>query len=159
MRIRHRFHMFVVLFVIVVPSALAKHVAPRTIEAVVHQGMRYVVPNDNGLRAYVEAWDIQTGRKVWSKTIFRHWYVPIPFGRTECMCYEYVTSMALQTNLSIFTSERGRDYTLDIRTQAIRQIKAKRPNQTLQRTGHSGDRVPLELSFSWLLRPSLSVCR
>ena len=134
MRIRHYIHMFVLLFVLAAPSALAKHVAPPSIEPVVHQGVRYVVPNDKGLRAYVEAWDVQTGRKLWTKTVFRHWYVPIPFGRTECMQYEYITSMALQTNQLILTSGRGREYVFDTRTRTIRQIKTKRPNHALQRT-------------------------
>src|SRR6266567_6158642 len=134
MRICHYIHTFVVLVVLAAPSALAKHVAPPSIEPVVHQGVRYVVPNDKGLRAYVEAWDVQTGRKLWTKTVFRHWYVPIPFGRTECMHYEYITSMALQTNLLVLRSERGREYALDTRTRTIRQIKTKRPNHALQRT-------------------------
>src|SRR5438876_2559504 len=124
MRIRSYIHMLALLFVLAAPSAFAKHVAPARIEPVIYQGVRYVVPNDKGLRAYVEAWDVQTGRKLWSRTIFRHWYVP--FIGTECMRYEYVTSMALKTDQLIFTSERGREYALDFRTQTIRRIKTKR---------------------------------
>ena len=113
-------------------SALAKHGTPPKIEPVVFQGVRYVVPNDKGLKAYVEAWDIQTGRKLWSKTVFKHWYIPLPFGRTKCMHYEFITSMTLQTNLVILTSERGREYALDTQTRSIRKIKTKRPNKSPQ---------------------------
>ena len=128
MRIRPYLHMLALLFVLTASSALAKHGAPARIEPIIHQGVRYVVPNDHGLRAYVEASDAQTGRKLWTKTVYRHRYVAIPFGRTECMSYEYVTSMVLQTNLLILTSDRGRGYTLDTRTRSIRQIQTKRPN-------------------------------
>lgn len=128
MRIHPRIQLIALLFVLASPSALAKHGAPPKVEPVVYQGVRYVVPNDKGLRAYVEAWDIQTGRKLWTKTVFKHWYIPIPFGTTECMHYEYITSMSLQTNLVILTSERGREYTLDARTRSFRKIKTKRPN-------------------------------
>ena len=134
MRIRHYIHIFVFLFISAVPSALAKHVAAAIIEPIVHKGVRYVVPNDKGLRAYVEAWDVQTGRKLWTKTVFRHWYVPIPFGRTECMHYEWITSMALQTDILIFISERGRKYALDTRTGTIRPIKETQPNYVRRQT-------------------------
>jgi hypothetical protein len=135
MRIHHCIYMLVLF---TAPLALAKHVTPPNIEPVVHQGVRYVVPNDKGLRAYVEAWDIQTGRKLWAKTVFRHWYVPVPFGPTECMHYEYITSMILQTNLLMLTSEHGRKYTLDIHTRTIRQVKPKQSTKSLQPTPGSG---------------------
>jgi hypothetical protein len=133
MRTRPLTSIVALVFIIVSPSTLAKHGAPPPIEPVIHQGVRYVVPNDKGLHAYVQAWDVQTGRKLWTKTVFRHRYVSIPFGRTECMSYEYVTSMVLQTNLLVLTSERGREYILDTRTRSIRQNKTKRPNDELQR--------------------------
>ena len=123
MRIRPSIQMLALLLALAVPSAVAKHGAPARVESVVHQGVRYVLPNDKGLRAYVEAWDVQAGRKLWTRTIFRHWY--IPFVGTECMRYEYVTSMVLQTDQLIFTSERGRDYALDLRTRTIRRLKTK----------------------------------
>src|SRR6266849_8775500 len=94
----------------------ARHGSPPPIEPVIHDHVQYIVPNDKGLRAYVEARDVQTGRKLWTKTIFRHWYIP-PFG-TECMRYEYLTSMILGTNQLVLTSERGRVYALDLHTRA-----------------------------------------
>jgi hypothetical protein len=124
MRMRPFAHMLALLFMLASSSALAKHGAPARVEPVVHQGVRYVLPNDKGLRAYVEAWDIQTARKLWTRTIFRHWYVP--FIGTECMRYEYVTFMMLKTDQLMFTSERGREYALDLRTRTIRRIKTKR---------------------------------
>ena len=134
MRIRHYIHIFVFLFISAVPSDLAKHVAAAILEPIVHKGVRYVVPNDKGLRAYVEAWDVQTGRKLWTKTVFRHWYVPILFGRTECMHYKWITSMAVQTDILIIISERGRKYALDTRRGTIRPIKETQPNYVRRQT-------------------------
>jgi hypothetical protein len=106
--------------------ASGKHPAPPQVGAVTHNGVRYVVPNDKGLRAYVEAWDVQTGKKLWAKTVVRHWYIP-PFG-TECMHYEYLKSMVLQNDTLVLTSERGRTYSLDTRTRAVRRVKSRGPN-------------------------------
>jgi hypothetical protein len=120
--------MLALLLLLGTPSALAKHLAPERIEPVIHEGVRYVVPNDKGLRAYVEAWDVLSGRRLWTKTIFRHWYMP-PFG-TECVHYEYITAITLKGGQLLVASERGREYTLDVRTRAVRRIDTKRPNNS-----------------------------
>jgi hypothetical protein len=122
---------FTLLLALAPLLANAKHVAPPDVQSITNRGVRYVVPNDKGLRAYVQAWDVQTGKRLWEKTVFTHWYIP-PFG-TECMYYEYVTSMALEKNELILTSERGRVYALDIRTHAVHRIK-KRANKALEAT-------------------------
>src|SRR5262245_2270376 len=127
---RLRGQLWPLLFVFMAFSALAKHGSPPNVEPVVYEGVRYVVPNDKGRRAYVEAWDIQSGRKLWTRTIFRHWYVPLPFGPTECMYYEWLTSMEQVGDRLVFTSERGRDYTLDPRTKTIRRLRTKDPALT-----------------------------
>ena len=129
MRISPWCHSFALVFLLGVSQALAKHGAPPPIQPVVHQGVRYVVPNDKGLRAYVEAWGVASGRKLWTRTIFRHWYVPCI--ESECMRYEYITSMVLEIDHLRLTSERGRDYGLDLRTRTIRRMKTKRPNAAL----------------------------
>ena len=61
------------------PVVLAKHGRPPPIEPIVRDGIRYVVPNDKGRHAYVQAWDTSTDRKIWTVTVFRRIYVPRPF--------------------------------------------------------------------------------
>ena len=100
--------------------ALAKHGAPPRVEPVIREGIRYVVPNDQGRRAYVEAWDDRDGNKLWTKTVFKRWYCPL-LG-TECMRYEYIASMTLQADQLRLTSERGREFTLGDRTRAVRLV-------------------------------------
>jgi len=101
--------------------SFGKHVTPSQIDPIHFRGIRYVVPNDNGLRAYVIACDDATGRKLWKKTLFRHWYIP-PFG-TECMHYEYVTSVVLEKNQLVITSERGKGYRLDPTRRTVHRLK------------------------------------
>ena len=106
--------------------AFGKHPAPPQVGAVTNNGVRYVVPNDEGLRAYVEAWDVLTGKKLWARTIVRHHYIP-PFG-TECMHYEYLKSMSLQDGNLMLKSDRGRTYSLDTQTRAVRRVKLEWPH-------------------------------
>lgn len=122
----------------------AMHPAPPPVSAITNAGVRYVVPNDKGLRAYVEARDVQSGQKLWTKTIFRHWYIP-PFG-TECMRYEYLSAISLQVDKLKLTSDRGRDYLLDIRTRTVRRVK-KQPNQPT--AGNAGSASRFQIGHEW----------
>jgi hypothetical protein len=128
----------VLLLFVATPVALAKHGRPPSIEPIVRDGIRYVVPNDKGRRAYVQAWDTSTDHKIWTVTVFRRIYVPCPFFGTECMYFEYLQSMELEDGHLILTSERGRRYSLDLRTRAVRRIKARDPNQAAG--GNAGER-------------------
>jgi hypothetical protein len=57
--------------IVVAPClALAKRAAPPKVEPVIHDGIGYVAPNDDGRRAYIEAWDVQTKKKLWELTVF-----------------------------------------------------------------------------------------
>lgn len=51
-------------------SVSAKRIAPTMVDPVIHEGIRYSAPNDDGRRAYIEAWDIQTNKKLWDVTVF-----------------------------------------------------------------------------------------
>src|SRR5262245_38399606 len=50
--------------------ASAKRIAPATVEPVVYEGIRYLAPNDDGRRGYIEAWNVRTNKKVWELTLF-----------------------------------------------------------------------------------------
>jgi len=142
---QHPAQLLLILFLLTPLVAHGKHVAPPEIQSITNNGIRYVVPNDKGLRAYVEAWDVQTGGKLWAKTIFTHWYIP-PFG-TECMHYEYLTSMTFVKDDLVLTSERGGIYALDIHARAVRRMKAKEPNKPA--AGNAGIAPPLTIGNHW----------
>ena len=61
---------FVAVALLLPSLSLAKRVAPVKVEPVIHQGVRYIAPNDDGRRAYIEARDVQTNKKLWDLTVF-----------------------------------------------------------------------------------------
>ena len=50
--------------------ASAKRIAPASVEPIVYESIRYVAPNDDGRRGYIEAWDLKTNKKLWELTVF-----------------------------------------------------------------------------------------
>ena len=50
--------------------ASAKRIAPVKVDPVIYEGIRYVAPNDDGRRGYIEAWNVGTNKKLWELTIF-----------------------------------------------------------------------------------------
>jgi hypothetical protein len=67
------------------------------------------------------------------------------------MYFEYLTSMLLEKEKLILTSERGRVYALDIHTKAVRRIKAREPNKIT--AANAGER----LGFAGKSRVGLSL--
>jgi hypothetical protein len=48
----------------------AKRLPPAKVDPVIYEGIRYVPPNDDGRRGYIEAWNVGTNKKLWELTIF-----------------------------------------------------------------------------------------
>ena len=121
---------FVLIFVAVallLPSlALAKRVAPAKIESVSHQGVRYIAPNDDGRRAYIEAWDIQTNKKLWDLTIFTNRIDPT---LEEDVQWVFIKALNIRDGALVVTSERDKIYRVDLKTKTVRQ--SERPNPAL----------------------------
>jgi len=47
-----------------VPVAWGKRLPPPEVEPSIHEGIRYVAPNDNGRQEYVLAFDIESGKLI-----------------------------------------------------------------------------------------------
>jgi hypothetical protein len=60
----------VILFLLLPQLASAKRIAPAKMDPVVHGGIRYVAPNDDARRGYIEAWNVGTNKKLWELTLF-----------------------------------------------------------------------------------------
>ena len=117
---------FVLIFVaaLLLPSlALAKRVAPAKVEPVIYQGIRYIAPNDDGRRAYIEAWDVRTNKKIWDVTVFTNRIDP---KLEEDVQWVFVTTLNVRDGTLIVTSERGKIYFVDVNTKAVTQ--SERPN-------------------------------
>jgi hypothetical protein len=110
-------------FVLLAALTSAKRAAPTKIEPVIHDDVRYVAPNDDGRRAYIEAWDVQTNRKLWSLTVFTNRIDP---KLEEDIQWVFINELSLHDGTLIVAPERGNTYQVDLRTKAITQSNATR---------------------------------
>jgi hypothetical protein len=109
--------------------AFAKRAAPAQVKPVIYQGIRYIAPNDDGRRAYIEAWDVQTNKKLWDSTVFTNHIDPKLEEDVQCV---YIKTMTVQDGRLIVTSELGKTYRVDLKTRAVTQFE--RSNKSLQAT-------------------------
>jgi hypothetical protein len=105
---------------VLLPSlAPGKRTAPATVTPVVHEGVRYVAPNDDGRRGYIEARDAHTNEKIWDLTVFTN---PIDPNLEEDVQWVFIESLSIQDDTLIVASERKNTYGIDLKTKAITQL-------------------------------------
>jgi hypothetical protein len=102
----------------------AKRVAPPRVEPVIHDGIRYVAPNDDGRRGYIQAWDVQTDKKLWELTVFTNRIDP---KLEEDVQWAFINKLSLRDGALLLTSDRGNTYQIDLKTKAITQSDARSP--------------------------------
>jgi hypothetical protein len=107
---------FVAVALLLPSLALAKRVAPAKVEPVIYQGVRYVAPNDDGRRGYIEARDIQTNKKLWDLTIFTNRIEPT---LEEDVQWVFIKALNIRDGALIVTSERDKIYRVDLKTQTV----------------------------------------
>ena len=113
----------ILLGLLLVPvSAIAKRAPAPTVEPVVYQGVKYVVPNDKGTRGYVEAWDTATGKRLWEKTVFRTCICPLVEHDVQ---WVFTKRVWREGGRLILVSERNKTYALDLKTRKVRKIQPK----------------------------------
>jgi hypothetical protein len=96
--------------------APAKRAEPPKVEPVIHDGIRYVAPNDDGRRAYIEAWDAQANKKLWDLTIFTN---RIDQKLEEDVQWVFIKTLSVEDGVLLVTSERGKKYQVDLKSKAI----------------------------------------
>jgi hypothetical protein len=104
--------------------ALAKRVAPAKVEPVIYQGVRYIAPNDDGRRAYIEAWNIRTNKKLWDLTVFTNRIDPT---LEEDVQWVFIKALNIRDGALVVTSERDKIYSVDLKTKAVRQSERLNP--------------------------------
>ena len=128
--------------------ALAKRAAPPKVEPVIHDGIRYVAPNDDGRRAYIEAWDVQINKKLWDLTVFTN---PIDPKMEEDVQWVFINRLSVRDGTLLVTSECANTYPIDFNTRAITQSDATK-SATPDATAHLHD-IPVVIN-----RASRMVC-
>ena len=108
----------------------AKRIAPAKVEPVIHAGIRYVAPNDDGRRAYIEAWDVQTNKKLWDVTVFTNRVDP---KLEEDVQWIFITTLKAEGDKLVVMSERGNTYEIDLNSRVVSQpgaASSPRPDAT-----------------------------
>ena len=138
------------LATLVVPvAAFAKRIPAPVIEPVVHEGVRYTVPNDRGTVGYVVALDVATGKQLWKKTLFRKCICPFLEHDVQ---WVFIKQMRLDGDRLIFVSERDKSYALDLKTRRVKRLKRQRrakrgPNKPA--AGNAGIASWLTIGHHW----------
>ena len=101
--------------------ASAKRIAPVSVAPVIYEGIRYVAPNDDGRRGYIEAWNVGTNKKLWELTIFTNGIDP---NLEEDVQWVFIKAINIQDGRVMVTSERGKTYQVDVNTKAITQSES-----------------------------------
>jgi outer membrane protein assembly factor BamB len=81
------------------------------IAPLIYKGIKFVASNtvkDSKL-GYVQAWDVETGKKVWEKKVYS--VVKIPFFLEE---YALIISLSIEDGKLVVVSDNGREYRIDI---------------------------------------------
>lgn len=112
-------------------AVLAKRIPAPVVEPIVHNGVRYTVPNDKGTKGYVVAWDAATGKKLWKTTIFRKCICPFLEHDVQ---WVFIRQMRLEEGRLLIVSERVKAYSLDLKTRRVKKVKdqtrwQRRPNK------------------------------
>ena len=101
--------------------AAAKRIPPAKVAPVVYESIRYVAPNDDGRRAYIEARDIQTNSKLWDLTLFTNRIDP---KLEEDIQWVFICELSLRNGTLIVKSEHGTTYQVDLKTKVITESGA-----------------------------------
>ncbi len=119
---------FVLIFVaaaLLLPGlAIANRVAPAKVEPVIHQGVRYIAPNDDGRRAYIEAWEIRTNKKLWDLTIFTNRIDPT---LEEDVQWVFIKALNIRDGGLVVRSERDKIYRVDLKTKIVTESEPPGP--------------------------------
>src|SRR5215813_4202960 len=123
-------------FVMLLPcSVAAKRTAPPKVGPVILDGIRYVAPNDDGRRGYIQAWDEQTNKELWDLTVFTNRIDPKLEADVQSV---FINNLDVRNGELIVTSEHGTTYQIDSRTKAITQSDATRSSAP-EATAHPHD--------------------
>src|SRR5213595_1804814 len=96
------------LLTLLLPQLASAKLLPSVkVDPVLYEGIRYVAPNDDGRRGYIEAWNIETNKKLWELTIFINDIDP---NLEEDVQWVFIKALNIQDGRLMLTSERGKTY-------------------------------------------------
>ena len=139
--------------------ALAKRAAPLPVEPVVYEGVRYLAPNDDGQRAYIQAWDVQTRKQLWELTVFTNRIDP---KLEEDVQWVFIKSLSISDGALAVISEDGKTNRVDLKTKAVSPDTASKIDFDLSQINADGLRGPAEgkvaVAYEFAI-PNTDICK
>ena len=91
--------------------SLATKNAPPTIAPLIYKGIKFVVPNTVKKMGFVQAFDVETGKQVWEKKVYR--VIALPF-LGENARFVFIISLSIEDGKLVVVNDNGREYKIDI---------------------------------------------
>lgn len=105
---------------LLVTHAWGKRGAAPIVEPEFCGGMKYIAPNNDGIREYVEVWDLKVKKKISEVTIFTNFIQP---ALEKDVQWVFINKLQCGKGNLIITDERARQFQLDLNTRQITRIK------------------------------------
>jgi hypothetical protein len=99
-----RLPVILLLTLLLLQLTSAKRLPPAKVDPVIYEGIRYVAPNDDGRRGYIEAWNVGTNKKLWELTLFTNRIDP---NLEEDVQWVFIKMLNIQDGRLTVTSDRG----------------------------------------------------
>lgn len=107
-------------------APLAKRLAPDPVPPVIHDGVKYLAPNDNGREGIVEARKADTGEKLWEVVVST---IKIDPKMEEDVQWVFITRLELSGDKLLVTNEHGEHYALDLKTRKVERVASQAPTK------------------------------
>lgn len=117
-RILRSLAVLAVMIVMCPAPSEAKRTGPPEVKPVEAEGVRYVVPQDNGRKAVVRAVDAASGKLLWEAVLFE---VKVDPALEEDVQWVFVQSLKLEKTALRAVDERGRVWLLDLKTRKVKE--------------------------------------
>ena len=98
-------------FVYAKKISLQKKIAAPKIEPLIYKGIKFMVPNTVKEMGYVQAWDVETGKKVLEKKVYS--VIINPFWENDIQ-WVFIISLSLEDGKLLVVNEKGREYKIGI---------------------------------------------
>lgn len=107
-----------------VSSSNAKRLAPKEVNPVISNGIKYIVPhfkiiNGKVKHGYIEAWDINLNKKIWEIQIYK---INYDNNLEKDVQDVFIISLKIQKNKLIILNEINDKYELNIETKKINKL-------------------------------------
>jgi hypothetical protein len=83
-----------------------------------YEGVRYIAPNDQGNRGYIQARDAKTNRLLWEVTVYTVFINP---ALEEDVQWILIKKMSLRDGCLIVIDERNRAFNVDLKKHSVRR--------------------------------------